>query len=73
MRHPSPIDDDARFKGQLRHYHRSGATERRTWEEWVEGVDTKPRMGMKLLKIVGIIMVLLALGGIIAGLVIVLQ
>ena len=72
MRRPPPLDDNTRFRGQLRHYHRSGVREHRTWDEWVEGEDAKPGKGMKLLKIVGIIVMLLALGGIIAGLFIVL-
>ena len=73
MKHPSPIDDDARFKGPLRHYHRSGTGERRTWDEWVEGKDAKPGIAVKCLKIAGIVVMLLALGGIVAGLFIVLR
>ena len=73
MKHPNLIDDEARFKGSLRHYHRSGVRERRTWDEWVEGEEAKPGIWIKCLKIAGIIVALLALGAIVAGLVIALQ
>lgn len=73
MRHPSPLDEQTRFRGPLRHYHRSGAGAHRTWEEWVEGENAKPGSGIKILKIAGIVVMLLALGGIVAGLIMVLR
>jgi len=73
MKHNSPLDDESRFTGQLRHYHRSGARQQRTWEEWVEGDGAKPGKLRKWLKIAGIVVALLALGGVIAGLVIALR
>jgi hypothetical protein len=73
MKYSNQIDEEARFKGQLRHYHRSGSKERRTWDEWVEGEETKPSVWLKVLKITGIIVALLALGAIVAGLVSALQ
>lgn len=73
MKYSNQIDEEARFKGQLRHYHRSGSKDRRTWDEWVEGEETKPSVWLKVLKITGIIVALLALGAIVAGLVSALQ
>jgi hypothetical protein len=70
MKRPRPINDGTRFSGQLRHYHRSGARARRTWEEWVDGEDAKPSIWIKVLKISGIVLAVLALVAIIAGLVI---
>lgn len=73
MKRPKPMNDGTRFSGQLRHYHRSGAQARRTWDQWVDGEDAKPRIWMKCLKIAGVVMALLVLGAIVAGLVISLQ
>jgi hypothetical protein len=70
MKRPTPLDDSSRFRGQLRHYHRSGVSQRRTWDEWVEGEEAKPGIWIKVLKIAGFVLALLALGAIIAGLVI---
>jgi hypothetical protein len=70
MKRPKQINDGSRFSGQLRHYHRSGGRARRTWEQWVDGEDAKPRIWMKCLKIAGVILALLALGAVVAGLVI---
>jgi hypothetical protein len=73
MKHPNLIDDEARFKGPLRHYHRSGVKEHRTWNEWVDGEDAKPGVWIKCLKVAGFIVALLALGAIVAGLVMALR
>jgi hypothetical protein len=70
MKRPRPLNDGARFSGQLRHYHRSGVPARRTWDEWVEGEEAKPSIWLKCLKILGIVVALLALLAIIVGLVI---
>jgi hypothetical protein len=74
MKHPSPRDKY--FKGPLRHYHRIDSQGHRTWEDWVEGAspDSKPskksRSFRTWLKIFAIILSLLALGGIVAGLIV---
>ncbi len=73
MKRNFPVDEESRFSGQLRHYHRSGAKQRRTWDEWVDGDNPKSGSLRKWLKISGIIAALLVLGAIIAGLVIALQ
>lgn len=70
MKSPRPLADGSRFRGKLRHYHRSGASQRRTWDEWVDGEAAKPSILLKCLKISVVIVAVLAIGAIIAGLVI---
>jgi hypothetical protein len=70
MKHNSPLDDESRFSGQLRHYHRSGVRPQRTWDEWVDGDNPNPGDKRKWLKIIGVVVAFLVLGAIIAGLVI---
>ncbi len=73
MKRNSSIDKEARFSGHLRHYHRSRGQTPRTWDEWVDGDVRRPASARKWLKILGILLAVLALGGIIAGLFIELQ
>ncbi len=73
MKHRSPRDEEERFHGHLRHYHRAGSAPRRTWDEWVDGKNPQPGSRWKWLKIGGIVLAILSLGGIIAGLIIALQ
>jgi len=68
MRNNPVKDDQSRFSGGVRHYHRAGAPMRPSWDEWVDGGGRKKIGTLRLLKILGIILALLALGGIIAGL-----
>lgn len=35
MKHYHPPGEQPRFHSNLRHYHRSGAQEQRSWEDWV--------------------------------------
>ncbi len=69
MKHPPLRQDNNRFSGSLRHYHRAGSQNQRTWDEWVDG---KPKSGATTpwLKVILIAVAVLALGGIIAGLII---
>jgi hypothetical protein len=69
MKHPSQRDENAKFQGSLRHYHRSSTQTQRTWDEWVDGKAAK-QGSTNWLKVVGITVAILALGGVIAGLVI---
>jgi len=67
MKRPQIRGDHTRFKGQLRHYHRSGSP----LQEKLGGEGTEPsRSPVKWLKIALIVLSLLALGGIIAGLIV---
>jgi len=70
MKHSPSPDEHSKFSGNLRHYHRSSAQRQRTWDEWVEGPSSKVRTPRNWLKIIGITVGVLALAGIIAGLVI---
>lgn len=73
MKRNYPGEDRKHFGGNLRHYHRSGAQNRRTWDEWVYGDARRPASAGKWFKILGVLLAVLALGGIIAGLFIELQ
>ncbi len=70
MKHSQTPEGRSRFSTHLRHYHRTDSRPRRTWDDWVDGVSAKPAVSKSWLKIAGIVLALLALGGIIAGLVI---
>lgn len=73
MKSSHPPDKPSEFSGSLRHYHRSGAQRQGTWDEWVGGPSSKVRRSRNWLEIIGIIAGVLALAGIITGLVIVLS
>jgi hypothetical protein len=68
MKRELQSDRADRFSGNVRHYHRVAAQEQQTWDRWVEGDSAKKRRAKKWLKVFGIALSLLALGGIIAGL-----
>jgi hypothetical protein len=63
-------DDQRRFSGNLRHYHRAGAAPQRSWEEWVDGKGAKSGNSSLWLKVGLIVFALLALAGIMVGLII---
>lgn len=68
MKPPHPPVEQNRFSGNLRHYHRSGAQTQRSWDDWVDGVSAKRRGSKNWVKIAGISLAVLALGGILVGL-----
>ena len=70
MNRPPDSSDRNRFSGSLRHYHRAGGGKQRSWNEWVEGSPDDRTQSRKWGKIIGVSLALLALGGIIAGLII---
>jgi len=72
MKHPSLLDESARFSGPLRHYHRSGAKTHLSWDEWVDGKSARSGSS-KWPQIILSMMAVLTLGGIIAGLIITLR
>ncbi|MBN8458693.1 MAG: hypothetical protein J0M04_12730 [Verrucomicrobia bacterium] len=41
MKRPSHIDESARFRGGLKHYHRSGSQPQSSWDQWVDGESEK--------------------------------
>jgi hypothetical protein len=68
MKRNFPSEQPDRFSGSLRHYHRSGSQTQRSWDEWVNGDLAKTRRSRNWPKLIGITLGLLALAGIIAGL-----
>lgn len=69
MKRPFPTENKDRFSGHLRHYHRTVNKAQRTWDEWVDGT-TAPSGSTNRWKVFFIVIAVLALGGIITGLVI---
>ncbi|MCX6877552.1 MAG: hypothetical protein NTW21_27645 [Verrucomicrobia bacterium] len=69
MKRLPPSDESRRFKGGMRSFHRAGPPPS-SWEDWVNGEELKQQPGKNWWKIIGIMAALLALGGIIAGLII---
>lgn len=57
-----------RYKGGLRHFHRPVAR-RSSWEQWIDGEVRMARPYKTWLKILVIVAAVVALGGIIAGLI----
>lgn len=73
MNRPPPRDEQDRFKGNLRLYHRGGRQVHRTWDEWISGNPSKPARPFdrkKWLNFVIVVISLLVLGAIIVALVI---
>ena len=68
MKHPSQRDENARFQGSLRHYHRANTRGNRTWDEWVDGKAGKSRPAGFWIKLSATVVAVLALCGVIAGL-----
>ena len=68
----TPVQNDrSRFSGSLRHYHRAGGgSQQRSWDDWVEGTKGDCQKGRNWGRIIGLTVSILALAGIIAGLVI---
>jgi hypothetical protein len=73
MKRTLPSEGHSKFSGNLRHYHRSSSQRQRTWDEWVDGPASKARPPRNWLKIIGFTLGVLALAGIIYGLIIVLR
>lgn len=69
MKRLSPSAHSPRFRGGVRHYHRAG-TRRSSWDQWIDGEARRRRPGRNWLKILAIVAALVALGGIVAGLIV---
>jgi hypothetical protein len=67
MRRDSITEQADRFRGRLRHYHRTNGI-RRTWDDWVEGDSARKRRKRSWLRVVGVTFSVLALASIIVGL-----
>ena len=70
MNRTLPPDENAKFSGNLRHYHRTGAQTQKSWDDWVDGSGVKNHKSKNWLKVIGIIVAALALSGIITGLIV---
>jgi hypothetical protein len=70
MKTPLSQDDPPRFQGPLRHYHRSGAKPHKSWDEWVEGKPADLHLPKSKKKVIVWGVALIALGGLIVGLVV---
>lgn len=69
MKHTHPPEAQSKFSGSLRHYHRAGAQNKRSWDDWVDGASSaKPKRARNWLKILAILVAVAALGGILVGL-----
>jgi hypothetical protein len=68
MKRMSP-SESSRFKGGIRHCHRAGSRQA-SWEEWIDGQSHSTRLKKHWLKIIIVAAAILALGGIIVGLVV---
>ena len=73
MKRLQPRDEQDRFKGSLRLHHRGGPAVHRTWDEWITGEPAKRARKFNRKKWINVLIVVisvLALGTIIAGLII---
>ena len=70
MKNPQLPPAPPKFSGNLRHYHRSGTQTQRTWDDWVDGPSARRKSSRNWLKISAVFVSVLALGGIVVGLVI---
>lgn len=70
MKPPNPPDEQARFRGPLRHYHRTGTKPEKSWDEWIDGTPPKTGSSGRRWKFAGVIVAILALAAIVAGLII---
>ena len=70
MKTPISSDESPRFNGSRRHYHHSASQPLKSWDEWVEGKIPGASRSKFVFKIIIGIVALLALAGIVIGLVI---
>lgn len=70
MKTAHPPEGSSKFTGSLRHYHRSDTRPGCSWDDWVNGTPLKTKTSKNWPKILSITVGVLALCGIITGLVI---
>lgn len=70
MMRPPDSNNANRFSGGLRHYHRAGGGDQRSWDDWIEGDGFERKKRRNWWRIAGVFLAVAALGGIIAGLII---
>jgi hypothetical protein len=70
MKRDSITEPADRFRGKLRHYHRTSGKFRRTWDDWVEGdLAEKGRSG-NWPRMLGVSFSVLAVAGVVVGLIV---
>jgi hypothetical protein len=70
MNRPHSPEDKSRFNASVRHYHRAGNPKQRSWDDWVDSAHSDRSSSKNWFKIVGLTLAVLALGGIVTGLII---
>jgi hypothetical protein len=69
MKAPHLRDDDSRFSGRLRHYHRANTQPGRSWDDWVDGGKSGGVVRkISWLRGIGIAAAVIALLAVLAGL-----
>ena len=64
------LDENSRFRGSVRHYHRAARTNQKNWDEWINGTSSGPKRSRNWTKILLVFVGSLALLGVVIGLVI---
>lgn len=62
------IDENSRFRGSVRHYHRAASTTEKNWDQWVNGSAAGVKISRNWPKILLITIGVIALAAIIIGL-----
>jgi hypothetical protein len=70
MRSRKITDENLRFTGSGRHYHRAANPAEKDWDAWINGVSSKQAKSRNWPQILGVITAVLALLGLILGLII---
>jgi hypothetical protein len=70
MKRDTITEPTDRFRGKLRHYHRTSRKFKRTWDDWVEGDFATKRRKRNWLKVLSVTFSVLVLASIITGLVV---
>ena len=64
------LDENSRFKGSVRHYHRAAHSNEKNWDAWINGTSTAPKSSRNWPKILLFSVASLALLGGVIGLLI---
>ena len=70
MRSRRIIDDKLRFHGSVRHYHRVANSADKNWDQWIDGASYKKAKSRNWPQILIVAAAVLALLGVIIGLII---
>jgi hypothetical protein len=70
MRPRHTLDENSRFRGSVRHYHRAAHSNQTNWDQWINGTTTTAKRSRNWTKILLLSIGSLALLGVVIGLVI---